>query len=40
MKISLLLQVGLNRKTLFRALADDVLRKVAEVLKGTIKSLN
>lgn len=36
MKISLLLQVGLNRKTLFRALADDVLRKVAEVLKGQL----
>lgn len=36
MKLSSLLQVGLNKKTLFRAAADEVLQEVAEGLKGRL----
>lgn len=40
MKLSSLFQVGLNRKTLLRAIADDVLSEVAEGLKGQLNPLN
>ncbi len=36
MKVSSFLQVGLNKKTLFRAIADDVLQRVAEGLNNQL----